>query len=98
MDADKLKKIKLFGSIGAIAIAGIIIAVQFMSAPTPGTDLSAKDPEPAATPGAPTAEAGKKGGKPKVWQTDRGTTVTEDNGIIVERVGGGVLAPGAGGK
>jgi hypothetical protein len=95
MDADKLKKIKLFGSIGAIAIAGVIIAVQFMSAPEPGTDLSAKDPAPAPAAG-PTAEAGKKGGKPKVWQTDRGTTVTEDNGIVVERVGGGVVAPGGG--
>ncbi|HLO41819.1 MAG TPA: hypothetical protein VK176_12410 [Phycisphaerales bacterium] len=95
MNPEKLNKIKIFGSIGVIVIAGVIIAAQFMLAPAPGSDVTPKSDVPAA---GTAPSGGKTAGKspPRVYQTDRGTTVTEDNGIVVERVGGGVVAPGGG--
>lgn len=98
MTPEKIKQLKLWGSVGAIVIAGAIITVQLMPGPAPGTDLTPK--EDASTAAQQAASTDKAGGParstPKVYETDRGTTVTEDNGIVVERSGGGVVAPGGG--
>jgi hypothetical protein len=96
---EKLKQIKLWGSIGAIVIAVVVITLQLTSGPTPGENLTPTDPAPAG-PKVVERPDGKKitVNEPKVWETDRGTTMTDDNGVVTERVGGGVLAPGAGGK
>lgn len=95
MDADKIKKFKIAGAVSAIIIAGAIISIQMFSGPQPGEDLTpAADRKPATTSAATFDSKAKKG--VTRYTTDRGTEMVNDNGIVVERSGGGVLAPGGG--